>query len=191
MATKELRKQRLANGLCAGCSRDKGNNKTICDSCKEYNKQYQKQYQKKRRSRLIESGLCVICGKRLSRKNRKTCMECYRKYTSIWADKNRQYKSRVLHQKINRKQRVIDYYGGKCLCCGELGLIFLTIDHIDENGAEHRRQISPKFKNRVPGGDNFYRWLEDHEMPDGFQTLCYNCNIGKHRNGGTCPHNDN
>lgn len=27
--------------------------------------------------------------------------------------------------------------------------------------------------------------------PEGFQTLCYNCNIGKHRNGGICPHQHN
>ncbi len=184
MATKVQRQQRLADGLCPICAKNMGNDKTTCKSCKEYNRQYQK----KRRSRLIESGLCVTCGKRLARENRKTCLECYEKYTPGWTNKNRKYKCSGLQQRLARKKRVIDYYGGKCLCCGESGLIFLTIDHIAENGAEHRRQISPGLKNRAPGGDNFYRWLETHCMPDGFQTLCYNCNIGKHRNGGICPH---
>jgi hypothetical protein len=25
-------------------------------------------------------------------------------------------------------------------------------------------------------------------FPDGFQTLCFNCNVGKYKNGGVCPH---
>ena len=26
------------------------------------------------------------------------------------------------------------------------------------------------------------------DFPEGFQILCFNCNAGKHRNGGRCPH---
>jgi hypothetical protein len=81
-----------------------------------------------------------------------------------------------------RKRRAMDAYGGKCSCCGEAELAFLTIDHIDGNGAEHRREI----KNR--GGGTFYAWLHSHGYPDGFQVLCANCNLGRHINGGICPH---
>ncbi len=31
-------------------------------------------------------------------------------------------------------------------------------------------------------------WLKANNFPPGFQTLCHNCNIGKHRNKGICPH---
>lgn len=57
---------------------------------------------------------------------------------------------------------------------------FLTIDHIDGNGAEHRRTLKR-------GGITFYRWLINNGFPSGFQTLCYNCNCAKGQYG-TCPH---
>ena len=98
------------------------------------------------------------------------------------------YKTRNLELRKQRKQKAIDYYGGKCFCCGENGLAFLTIDHMEENGAEHRRQIAPNFKGTVPGGEHFYRWLENNGWPNGFQTACFNCNIAKHWNNGICPH---
>jgi hypothetical protein len=79
----------------------------------------------------------------------------------------------------NLKQRIINEYGGKCACCGEAEPMFLSIDHINNNGAEHRREI----------GSKIYNWLEKYNYPkDNFQLLCFNCNFGKRVNGGTCPH---
>lgn len=114
----------------------------------------------------------------------KSCQECCdkRKLT------RKTYKIRAFALRQDRKSRVVEYYGGKCLCCGEAELPFLTIDHINEDGAEHRRQIFPNRTYKLSGGDHFYRWLEKNNYPAGFQTLCYNCNIGKHRNSGVCPH---
>ena len=38
------------------------------------------------------------------------------------------------------KEQVYEAYGGyKCACCGETEPMFLSIDHIDNNGAEERR----------------------------------------------------
>jgi hypothetical protein len=31
-------------------------------------------------------------------------------------------------------------------------------------------------------------WIVRHDFPDDFQLLCANCNQGKKRGGGTCPH---
>lgn len=86
--------------------------------------------------------------------------------------------------RLKLKAEVIDHYGGICACCGEDELIFLTIDHINNDGAEHRRQISQW----GGGGGPTYRWLRDNDYPDGFQVLCANCNCGRQWNGGTCPH---
>lgn len=36
----------------------------------------------------------------------------------------------------------------------------------------------------------FLQWLKDNKYPKGFQVLCTNCNTGRHRNGGICPHKD-
>ena len=87
--------------------------------------------------------------------------------------------------RINARNRaeVFAAYGGyKCNCCGETESLFLTIDHVHNNGAELRRS-------GVHGnGSAFYAWLRKNGFPDGFQVLCMNCQLGKHRNGGVCPH---
>jgi len=70
------------------------------------------------------------------------------------------------------KTEVITHYGnGKCACirCGYDDIRALSIDHIDGNGAQHRRTI------KVPSGNHFYRWLRKNNFPSGFQTLCMNC----------------
>lgn len=83
---------------------------------------------------------------------------------------------------------VFDYYGRKCACCGETEFLFLTLDHIHNNGAEHRREIGTKNAKRSGCGLPFYRWVVQNNYPDFLQTLCFNCNTGKHRNEGVCPH---
>ncbi len=191
MPSREQRKKLLEAGRCGACGRDKHGTKTVCDYCLQRHNDRDKEKRKER----IQKKLCTTCGNRAPIFNRKTCQECLDKHKS-WLNKNQKdnkgymisNKLKSSRQRKDRKQKVIDHYGGKCLCCGEIGLLFLTIDHINENGAEHRRQIAPNFNSRVPGGDHFYRWLEKNDFPDGFQTLCYNCNIGKHKNSGLCPH---
>lgn len=78
-------------------------------------------------------------------------------------------------------------YGGYiCACCGEREPKFLTLDHVNNDGAEHRRLIGSGSKN--VGGKKTYAWLIANGFPLGFQVLCMNCNWGKARNGGVCPH---
>lgn len=82
------------------------------------------------------------------------------------------------------REQVFMAYGGKqCACCGETEPLFLTIDHIANDGAEMRRSGT-----HSRGGTQFYQWLRKNGFPSGFQVLCMNCNLGKHRNGGFCPH---
>ena len=89
-----------------------------------------------------------------------------------------------------RNQRLRDavfaaYGGYRCVCCGENEPKFLSIDHVDNDGADWRRQT---FGSRFATGRQTYQWLRRHNYPDGFQVLCMNCNFGKRMNGGTCPH---
>jgi len=82
-----------------------------------------------------------------------------------------------------RRQRDDAYaaYGGPiCACCGETEVMFLTLDHIENNGKEMRKQHGL--------GSAFYAWLKRNSWPAGFQVLCMNCNFGKARNKGVCPH---
>ena len=76
------------------------------------------------------------------------------------------------------KRNVIENYGGHCKCCNACDLDVLSIDHINNNGAEHKKQIG-----NVP----LYRWLKRNEYPDGYQVLCMNCNVAKWIYG-YCPH---
>jgi len=89
--------------------------------------------------------------------------------------RNREY---CKNYDIKCKKLVFEHYGKKCSCCGESIQEFLTIDHINGGGTKHREKIGRKIN----------RWLVSNEFPKGFQTLCFNCNWGKHINGGICPH---
>ena len=74
------------------------------------------------------------------------------------------------------KELALTHYGKggyACVVCGESRPACLSIDHINNNGAEHRRQVG--------SGVHFYRWLEKSDYPEGHQTLCMNCQfIKKH-----------
>ena len=65
-----------------------------------------------------------------------------------------------------------------CACCGEKETRFLTLDHVNGNGANHRRVI---------GRQPLERWLKSNGYPSGYQVLCWNCNVAKGQ-GETCPH---
>lgn len=109
-----------------------------------------------------------------------------RRQDRIWRKNNSQKISalnKVYKKKydLKIKNSVFDYYGKKCICCGESNLIFLSIDHINGGGTKHRKEI----------GKKSYVWLYQNNFPDGYQTLCFNCNWGKHLNGGVCPHKIN
>lgn len=75
----------------------------------------------------------------------------------------------------------LEFYGGKCACCGESEPMFLTIDHVDGGGGNHRREIGN-------GGAAINAFLRRKGYPkDGFQILCHNCNCAKGFYGA-CPH---
>lgn len=77
---------------------------------------------------------------------------------------------------------VLDYYGAECECCGETEPKFLTVDHIEPIGS---------YKKRVERGHNrMYSWLVLNSFPPGYRLLCSNCNHGRARNGGICPHQE-
>jgi hypothetical protein len=81
------------------------------------------------------------------------------------------------------KQAVYENYGMVCACCGEDNPLFLTIDHVNNDG----------FATKTSGGNRYsstavYRKIVKEGFPDTFQVLCMNCNFGKSRNKGICPH---
>ena len=80
------------------------------------------------------------------------------------------------------RAEVIAAFGGRCECCGELEPMFLELDHATNDGAEHRREIGR-------GSHATYKRVKADGFPrDRFRLLCANCNQGRQRNGGICPH---
>lgn len=94
---------------------------------------------------------------------------------------NENNKAKRLYAKL--RDEVFSVYGNKCACCGETEKLFLSLDHVKNDGAELKRSgIHGKSAN------DFYRYVKKLGFPPDYQILCMNCNTGKHRNGGICPH---
>lgn len=145
------------------------------------------------------------------------CKECVKEDSALYREKNpekrrlaekewrkRNYEKAITYQrrwvkehkdripdyakKHNEKNKklVLDAYGvngiHECACCGEGTIEFLSIDHKNGGGNKHRRELQSNGK-----GGNFYRWLRKEGFPQGYQILCYNCNLAKGFYG-KCPH---
>lgn len=76
------------------------------------------------------------------------------------------------------KKAVVDRYGGRCVCCGESELVFLTVDHVNKDGAAKRAT------GELP--NSLYRLLATAEVSEDYRILCFNCNFAEFWGG--CPH---
>ena len=110
--------------------------------------------------------------------NRRKILLCKKAYRNSNKDKCEESRKRSA---IKKRIQVIAHYSNntnQCYCCGYTGLPFLTIDHINGDGAEHRKKVRPS---------QLYSWLIRNNYPDGFRVACYSCNKAT----GTkqiCPH---
>jgi hypothetical protein len=142
------------------------------------------------KQKLIDNGLCITCGKRPHAvdRSKQHCAECLDKrkehnkktYKENPAMRARRLQSTKDTQRELRT-RVIQHYGGKCACCGEDEFIFLDFDHMNGGGSLHRKELKLS-------GNTFVRWLIDNDYPSYIRLLCANCNQGRYRNKGMCPH---
>jgi hypothetical protein len=139
----------------------RGELKTMPWKDKEKQKEYQKKWREINRERLREEGTIRMRKYRVEHPELKEYNINY----------GREYRLKIRNQ-------VFDHYGWKCSCCGESHPEFLTIDHINNDGAEHRKKIETNY---------IYLWLIQNNFPEGFQTLCMNCNFAKELYG-SCPH---
>lgn len=124
---------------------------------KEFTKEYSKMYRKKNKEKLL-------------------------KLNRDWCSKNREHVREENRKERERlKMEVLGRYSSNKICCAYCGFEdtrALQIDHIDNNGAEERRE---KLGNRTCAGTTFYRWIRRQNYPCGYQVLCANCNIIKLR----------
>lgn len=87
------------------------------------------------------------------------------------------------------REAVFARYGNECACCGVSERAFLTLDHVNGDGAAERKVAAAELHRdpRAFAGVGFYKWLRRQGFPDGYAVLCWNCNYAKHRLG-VCPH---
>jgi hypothetical protein len=77
---------------------------------------------------------------------------------------------------------MLNAYGPYCHCCKESNIHFLTLEHVNGDGATHRKTLG---KNR----HGVLIDLRERGWPtDGYTVLCMNCNWGSRRTQ-ICPHN--
>ena len=108
--------------------------------------------------------------------NKEEIKEQRREYRRKNRDKirgqQRAWYQRKKGNRINLKYITFAHYGGgraACIHCGFSDLRALTLDHIVPIGQQKRRIT----------GVLFYRKLEREGFPEGYQTLCANCQMIK------------
>lgn len=139
-----------------------------------------------RNGKELQQSRCKNCSKKEIKIQRAKDPQKFRDYVSksYWKSPEKyREQARLRRQKL--KMQVLVIYGGKypkCKCCGEKEIMFLTLDHVNGDGAKERRIRS--------AGSAFYQKLKKLNFPDKdrYQVLCYNCNCGRQLNGGICPH---
>lgn len=110
-----------------------------------------------------------------------------KEYMKRWREKNRD-KERLRHRlwrqehpeatkaferngRLRIKMEVLGHYSltdtPSCNHCGFSDLRALSIDHINGGGTRHCKEVG--------AGKTFYYWLRKQGFPEGYQTLCANC----------------
>lgn len=166
------------------------------------------EYQRRRREDLIARGLCIFCREPNDRTTSTLCLPCYTKHkVRMDARKARLQGARqcvlctqpvdgphdrcsgclVKHNTRHREDyrrlqtQVIEAYGGACYCCGDRDPAFLSLDHTNNDGNQHRQVVRP--------GWGIFKWARDNGYPPTLRLACFNCNLGRARAPGKiCPH---
>jgi hypothetical protein len=139
------------------------------------------------RGKQLPSFKCGECGTTTPRSGpgrgcKGLCRKCYGRQR--WLNqKESDYEEvkRVRRECARRlRQRLLDFFGRRCACCGETRQEFLSLDHINGGGNKHNRLRN--------GSHGVYRdALNDPEARNKYRLLCHNCNFAR-GHYGYCPH---
>lgn len=153
------------------CNNIPENGRKICRRCLD-------RAARKRKER-IAKGLCSNCNKPAVI-GLKRCGPC-----GAWRQEYQKARKSSLQAHYRYQNIVYDYYGRQCVCCGEKNEMFLTLDHI--NG---REGTSDKKKTGYTMLAGIVRAIIKGSPRTDIRLLCYNCNCGRERNKGICPHKE-
>lgn len=163
---RERHRQRVAKGFCINCAKVPiVPPQQACEACRAKQRAAQRRLARQRQL----AGVCNRCGERRPIPGCKRCEQCNAHWMQGYKEHDGYGPARTIRRQT-LKRRVMEAYGGtRCICCGESGLAFLTIDHIEGKGRQHRKAIKRR-------GEPFYRWLKVKNFPQGYRVLCMNCN---------------
>lgn len=117
------------------------------------------------------------------------CSECGKKYYGRGYCRNHWFKYIAKYKYQNKYQResgitlrkaLFAILGQECVCCGESIIELLTVEHKNNDGAEHKKRFSHTY-------GRYRDMLKDPLIKEKYETRCHNCNWGKAKYG-VCPH---
>ena len=95
---------------------------------------------------------------------------------SKWKNEKENIRQRAKNH--NQKLVCINHYSNnqnKCCKCNNSDIDVLCLDHINNDGNIHRKEVLGKNSGKL------YHWAIKNNFPPIFQVLCFNCNILKQR----------
>jgi hypothetical protein len=123
--------------------------------------------------------------RRSSRKYAKkpSVLERRRELNRNWIEKNRErYNAAKSEYRFKLKVAAISHYSNGAMSCARCGfnadIDALCLDHINDDGAEHRKQLSISGRGTI-NGTTIYERFKALGWMDGLQVLCANCNTIK------------
>lgn len=147
-----------SNNLCQTCYHRQPSAKRECVSCKRVMRMNHKE------------GYCGACYQRLKQPH-KECSSCGQVTTMS--------RGSLCHKCAHRenKRLAFEKLGGQCDCCHEFDFNLLTIDHVECDGAAHRKALRDE-------GKCAYKTivreiLNSDTPPERYRLLCWSCNSGR------------
>jgi len=134
---------------------------------------------------------CTQCGKEKPESRVDPyCAECRRARNIKWRTENPEKHLEMSRRhkrdaQTRAKLEFVQAYGGKCTCCGESEIHFLTIEHLTPEGLALHKWPNGKRMDTL----TTIRRLKKAGWPDYVTVLCMNCNYAKGM-FGFCPHDD-
>jgi hypothetical protein len=132
---------------------------------------------------------CSDCRNKTRRAYWKRDHEKHKEWSRTWAARRAPV---VKYQRRKLKEELIAAYGGVCRCCGESEVEFLTLEHINKDGAAHRRslvKVGPRggYQSWHSVSTKVYLDLKARGFPkDNYCLLCWNCHMASRYD--SCPH---
>lgn len=157
MSSKKYQKYKI-EGLCRRCGLEPLPNKTRCQKCNTAHLAYQL----KSKNNAIVDGRCRYCLTNKAMELKSMCSECLCKHSKKQKENYQKYRTACLIA-----------YGGSCNCCGTTVSKYLQLDHINNDGSEHRNNL---FNG---GTGSIYPWAYRNNFPNMLQLLCANCHQAK------------